>query len=107
MALALPPEEPVDRTRAGLLRIAIPMLGHLLRLPSGQEVVDVRMHNGDIELLVEGAGMLPRDPSPLPATLICRSEFRDSESGPEKRVIVNWEHASENQWVLFDWSRAP
>jgi hypothetical protein len=108
MALDLPPETPVDRSRAGLLRIASPMLGHLLRLPAGQEVVGARIGSwGDVELLIEGAEMPPRDESPAPVTLMCRSEFRDGECGRERRTVVNWEHAPTHQWVLLDWSPAP
>ena len=101
----VPPDVEVDRSRAGLLRIAPPVLGWLLRLPEGHCVAAVRVTlGGDLEVLIEGADMPPRgaDGAVAPAVLICRDEEEPSDTGPpRRRTLVHWRHAPERAWVLF------
>lgn len=104
----LPPGAPIDRGRAGRLHVSIPVLGHLLRLPEGHEVVSARVTDfGDVELVVQGGDMPPHSAGDAlaPVTLLCHVQMRPAENGgEEQRTIVNWQHAPEKQWTLFDWS---
>lgn len=107
----LPPTLPVDRSRIGIARIAIPMLGHFLRLPPGQEVVAARLSDGDtgtIELLIEGTGG-EKNAAEATATLtmIMHTEFRESGGFAERRVVANWEHEPARSWIVQNWEPAP
>ncbi|HZP88645.1 MAG TPA: hypothetical protein VFB54_17685 [Burkholderiales bacterium] len=106
----LPAPPPIDRSCAGRLRIAVPMLGSLLKLPPGQAVVSARITDlGDIELLIEGAGLPEREANgsaPL-TNLILHRECRPGDvakGGMQWRITMNWENSPEQQWIWSDWS---
>ena len=107
MPLDIPAPVPIDRSCAGVLDIALPILGHFLRLPAGQEVVDVRMFRNHIALLIEGTGMPARTDSPTPVMIILQTEFRDRDGGRDRRTMAHWEHAPESPWVIYNWEPAP
>jgi hypothetical protein len=108
--LNLPPDVPVDRSRAGVLRVSVPMLGHLLRLPPGCEVVAVRITPGlvpvhYVELLIEGDPMPPRADGPAaPVMLLSRKEIRGEGEEREECVTSWFEHAPERAWIFSNWS---
>ncbi len=104
----LPAYEPIDITHGGTLTIDPVMLGHLLRLPAGQEVMSARIDAcGRIELLVCGAGLPPRSPSCIPAilTLLFRREVRDGvrSGAKEWRTLASWSHDPDRKWAVSDW----
>jgi hypothetical protein len=113
MGIELPPDKPVDRTRAGVLPVAIPMLGWLLRLPEGNEVTGARvdLDRGVVELLIEGADMPPRlaDGAALPVDIICQMDTRLSGvSGRyERQTRAHFAHAPKREWVQMPWSIEP
>ena len=114
MALKLELDEcrPVDRRYGGVLRLSPPMLGALLKLPAGQEVVSAEITpEGDVDFTVEGIGLPERKIGPKYVRLTLKEETRrrvvDFHDVIEKRVTAFWESAPNESWVLFDWSCVP
>lgn len=111
MPIELPEPDPlpIDRSRAGILSISRELLGELLRLPAGLEVVMPRVRADVVELLIEGGSMPPRtgaDQAREPwvarrITVICHQEQR----ADGRRKITAWfSHAPEERWTLREWS---
>lgn len=110
MTLELPQPPSVDESRAGLLSIVPFMIGHLLRLPKGQEVIEARIaRSGTIELRVCGEGMpaIEAGGEPVFVTLFFQREVRDGDTGTkQERTLAYWEHDPDQKWVVHDWSAA-
>jgi hypothetical protein len=102
-----------DQDRAGILAIAPMLIGHLLRLPAGQQIVKARMGPFEtLEFVVEGAGLPPRQAGvePEPVMLMMRAEYRAGDvkkGGQQRRTICWWAHDTSTTWVLRDWSYEP
>jgi hypothetical protein len=102
MPLDLPAPAPIDRSRAGVLTISAGVLGRLLRLPEGLEIVAVRpMADCDaVELLIEGDPLPPckADAQPEAVTLILHTKL-----DPDTQLVsvtANFAHAPDVSWTL-------
>lgn len=107
IAKAVDPIEP-DRRFRGILSISPEMIGELLRLPPVQKVIDARIADGVVELLVAGEGMPPCGAGEAPARvmIICQVESRPGDvakGGHERRVTCWWDHAPETRWTQSNW----
>lgn len=107
----LPP--PADSAFAGTLDFSPVMLGHLLRLPEGQEITEVRVGpHSQLALRVVGKGLPPLGPDGAPqyVTLMCKQEVRPGDvkkGGMQRRTICWWAHDPGRSWVQSDWSGLP
>lgn len=110
LAFELPQRPSIDDHRAGIVRVALPILGSLLKLPE-QEVRGARVtRDGTLELLLVGPG-LPRRPAADEAehvSLMCRQDTRQNKAGQTELRTSMWLSSDPaHPWVMEDWHVSP
>lgn len=102
MPLNLPSRPPIDRTRAGVLRISAAILGDLLGLPASAVVTRALSSQDGSELMVriEGEPMPPCEPgqAACDVSLVLHQAF-DVET-ELFTVTANFEHEPAVSWVM-------
>jgi hypothetical protein len=106
--VALPEPPPIDRTRGGALRIALPVLADLLKLPAGHEIARARVIDRwgrqELEVIVEGGDMPPlaegKDPQAVQLLV-----FQEERVGVDRRRQAAWAHAQDKRWTIWPWSK--
>jgi hypothetical protein len=100
MTLQLPPPVPIDRTRAGILTIALGFLGTILRLPSDTEVAGghVNPASGTLGLEIIGGDMPPHAAGAITERVSLTSHV--SRDGGDETVHLAWSHKPDEKWLL-------